>query len=647
MIKEYKMKQRKRILAIACALTMIVPAVCLPVAACKSDDDTGINAPEATLQSIELDTKNAKLNFAYGEEFSSAGLVVTATLSDGTTQNIPLSQCTFSNVDMTTPGDRSVQVTYKGKRKSYIIHVAERVLPSINATSVFDITGENPAQSYKVEGEDIDTATPGAQPAGGEFIITSEGDISGGKYLANYGAKNNYFGFTFTAEREYTDVTLVFRVMNPTDGALGLGTNLVVHHNYESVVNPGDIDIANLAVLPARETVSEAEGEQPAVYSYKWEDRIVRGLTIPEGANTITFDIKGEGGDVVCLDYIEFLVGMPYEGNRLNLTGVGEVVKEFEDFNLEKIKIRDDIVNAHQLKPGEAFIETPEKNAENTSGGKSVGAVVAGTEISTLICVEDKATVELFLTAAYPASYRVKDHWEFYIDGVKLRSVEDKDIMKGDLNAGEWYEWQDTSLGMVDLEAGHHLFVAKVVSGSANFDCFKFNVKTYGSFLERVEGDLIIDLENNAETSFVLEAESLDNTDVITRKDFVNSLGSEHAYKVGDDDNASGGKRIYGFDKGSKFVFVVYASKDSKFDISLTGFAGRDITVGANISLSYGGSELVNPDDETNMKGTSLTAFNLADGVELTKGRHTFTLEVLQEGFDFDCITFTLADSAE
>lgn len=472
-------KSIKRLLAVACALTMAIPVTAVSLSGCGDDGGgTETVTPALKVKAIKLNTSGAKTEFKFGEEFTASGLIVTAVMTDGSEQNVALKDCTISAPDMNYSGRRKIQVTYKGMRSSYEINIAERVMPAIGAEIKAELTN---GASFKVEAEQIDMATPAARPQGSAFVAESA-EASGGKYLTSYGVNGNYFGFKFTSDAEYTDVVLVFRAMNSSTASLGIGSNMKAYLNYKSQTEAGEIDLSELATLtPAKQAESEEGGE--ASMQYVWEDRIVRGITIPAGENTLTFDITGE--NVACLDYVEFYVGTPYEGNRTALDGVKTVTKEFEDFNLEKVKVRADMVAAHNLKAGEVWFDYPKVP---TSGDKSVAAVISGTEISTLLCLEQNATVEILLTAAYPAAYKVKDNWEFYIDGELLTEVEDKDIQSGDVNKGEWWNWQDTSLGTVEFEAGNHLFVAKIVgSASANYDCFKFVVKSYGAPQETPE----------------------------------------------------------------------------------------------------------------------------------------------------------------
>lgn len=65
---------------------------------------------EKTLSSISLDTTNVKTEFNVGEEFTSAGLVVTANYSDSTSATVTPTD--VSTPDMTSAGEKTVTVTY-------------------------------------------------------------------------------------------------------------------------------------------------------------------------------------------------------------------------------------------------------------------------------------------------------------------------------------------------------------------------------------------------------------------------------------------------------------------------------------------------------------------------------------------------------
>ena len=216
---------------------------------------------------------------------------------------------------------------------------------------------------------------------------------------------------------------------------------------------------------------------------------------------------------LVPIYYMDTLAGVNFQPTEyVDISEEKVYVKEFEDFDLDKIAVRQDIKDAHHLGDGEAFIETPSTNLENTSGGKSVGAFIPPTEISTVISNAERATVKILFTAASVNSVKIKDNFEFYIDGKRLEEIQDLDIKEGNPGAMEYWQWKDTSLGFVDLEPGAHLFTVKMVAqtGAINADCFKFDVRSYGEFTEHVDDVDMPDVNVTASgVKHTLEAEDL------------------------------------------------------------------------------------------------------------------------------------------
>ena len=474
------MKSRK-LYALLLAFALVLTSVfTVTLSACGGEEEPG-PTPDLTVESIELDTSNVKTEFEFGEEFTYEGLKVTATMSDGSKQDVALGDCRINAPSMTTPGQRRVTVAYGGKSAQYTITIKERVLPDISETPLVEIAGENENAPYRIEAEDIDMETPGAKLAEGadSFVAEAPADgeivISGSKYLTGFGVKGNYFGFTFTSDKEYTGVTMVLRVANHSEDGISMSDCLAMYLNYAS-----DAETHGQILL---------EGKFVAEGSQAWTDIVIRDVTIPAGTSELTFDVLDPV--VPDIDYIDFYVGSRYISSVVELTSVTEegvpVVKDIENFDTEEARTRPDVAAAHGLKDGELFIENVmEQNpaqGEKTSGGKSVGAIAQGSKLSTTLRLAEDATVEISFNCASIDSYFVKDHWAFYIDGYSLNGVETKDIQGGSSNM-EYWAWQSTSLGIYNLPAGDHLFVVEVVGTDCNVDCMNFNVISYGSYDE-------------------------------------------------------------------------------------------------------------------------------------------------------------------
>ena len=449
-----------------------------------SGGGTGNSSGTQTLKvkSIAVDTTNAKTQYAFAEEFTTEGLKVIATMSDGSTQEVALSECRIVKPDTSKPGTRTVTVVYQGNSTRYEIKVATKAIPPISATSLLDITAENLTEPYRVEAEAIDMVTPGVKKAEGveSFVADAPVDAdvtSGDKYLTGFNVAWNYFGFTFTAAENYENTSIVLRVANTTAEDLNTGVMkmfLNFAQDEEGVVS---------GALPLDGYILEANG------TCKWTDVVIRNVTIPQGTNTITFEVQGE--KTFDIDYIDFYVGMRYLNSSctIELTEGANVVQDIENFDTEKAFTREDVANREGLKDGQLFVEqvTKESPGKSTNGGTSVGAIGQGSQLTAILSLEQDATVRIKFKAARTANdlnaYYVADDWDFYIDDMKLELVERVNILGGSVSSGMWWDWRYTNVGTYNLSAGVHFFLMNVVgSAGCNVDTVEFEVLSYGEY---------------------------------------------------------------------------------------------------------------------------------------------------------------------
>ena len=92
----------------------------LALAACVPNEDKP-TPQKPTLSSITLDVTGAKTTYNVGDKFTADGVKVTAHMSDETTSEVALTDCTVSTPDMATEGTKKVTVTYQGKTAEYDI----------------------------------------------------------------------------------------------------------------------------------------------------------------------------------------------------------------------------------------------------------------------------------------------------------------------------------------------------------------------------------------------------------------------------------------------------------------------------------------------------------------------------------------------
>ncbi len=472
-----------------------------------------LSPPEVALEdmkvaSIALDTTGAKLEFAYAEEFTAEGLKVTAIGRDGSTCEVPIDKCKISAPDTTKPGEKKILVTYEKCTAEYTVKVNLRVYPEISSTALVNMASEQTTGPYHVEAEKIDFAISGTQMATGVNSLVANADAettSGGKYVTGYGVKYNYFGFTFTAAKEYEGVTLVLRVANQGTADLDAGA-MKMYLNFSQDENgnaSGEIPLQGYII--------------PANGATGWSEIVINNVTIPAGTNTLTFDVQGT--KAFNIDYIDFYVGMPYVRSLIEIDGTqGVVYRNLEELDTDKAFTRSDVANLHGLKDGQLFVEpvTKESSGKSTVGGTSVGAIGTGSQISTHIYLEQKGTIGIWFKAAKEAEYYVADNWNFYVDGVKITGIERTNIQGGDPSQGYYWDWVNTLVGYINLEAGYHSLVIEVQGTDCNVDTVEFEVLSYGSYhalgkdLEEmgISQDGILTVKGTG--SYKIEAESLD-----------------------------------------------------------------------------------------------------------------------------------------
>lgn len=462
-----------------CSLLMIMGLVMssgVLLASCGTNNDSTQNSTqsEVKVKKLNLDTSKVKTEFDFNEAFSYEGLKVTAEMSDGTTKDVSLSDCKITEPNMELPGRRVVLISYSGQTARYQITVKDRVYPTISETSLLNITGENESVAYRVEAENIDMTNVKKGEGVTSFVKDApEGAeiTGGGKYLTSYGAKYNYFGFTFNSDKEYTGITLVFRMAYS-----GSKNSIDVQDNLKAYMNREVVDGEEKGKLSLVGSLEKGE--------CTWKDIVIRNVTLKEGTNTLTFDALSD--NIPDIDYIDFYVGMRYISSVAELTE-GTLMKDLETFDTEYASTREDwaIANPDKIVNG-LGLETVTKESEGktTSGGKSVAALNRGSQLSTTMRLAKDSTIKLEFIAAKVDDYKVKENWEFYIDGFKLELVEDRNIKGGNAAAGEYWDWIATDLGSYNLTEGDHFFLIKNTGSDCNIDGVQFTVVSSGSYDE-------------------------------------------------------------------------------------------------------------------------------------------------------------------
>ncbi len=97
-------------------------------------DTFNVTVSDIALESISIKTNPSKTTYYVGDKLDQTGLVLTATYSNGTTENIT-SGFTCSPATLSTAGTRTITVSYQGKTTTFTLTVQEVVLTSIAVKS--------------------------------------------------------------------------------------------------------------------------------------------------------------------------------------------------------------------------------------------------------------------------------------------------------------------------------------------------------------------------------------------------------------------------------------------------------------------------------------------------------------------------------
>ena len=467
----------------------------------------------------------------------------------------------------------------------------------------------------------------------------------GGKYLTSYGTKYNYFGFTFNSDKEYTGITLIFRMAYS-----GSKNSIDVQDNLKAYMNREVVDGEEKGKLSLVGSLEKGE--------CTWKDIVIRNVTLKEGTNTLTFDALSD--NIPDIDYIDFYVGMRYISSVAELTE-GTLMKDLETFDTEYASTREDWANANPDKIVNGLgLETVTKESEGktTSGGKSVAALNRGSQLSTTMRLAKDSTIKLEFIAAKVDDYKVKENWEFYIDGFKLELVEDRNIKGGNAAAGEYWDWIATDLGSYNLTEGDHFFLIKNTGSDCNIDGVQFTVVSSGSYDE--SGSALdnqkkpepepskADLEISADGEYKIEAENLDKTNWVLRKDLADAgMGFTESWS----NDFGSGTSVRGLTDGTVItatIEVKKAIKDLKVGMRMSYYDNETYDF-SNTTITFAGQTLTPVPAGTFGHRADSDYWKWVDvslgKVDLEVGTYTFSMTT-NGGFNLDYFSFSnLTDS--
>ncbi|MBR0090775.1 MAG: InlB B-repeat-containing protein, partial [Lachnospiraceae bacterium] len=103
-----------------------------------------------TVTGIELNARDAKIEYEEGDELDVSGLILTATKADGA-ETIPVTKDMVSGFNSSIIGPQTLTVSYQGFTKNYEIIVKAKTIPPVSGTHTVTVSA-NPAGGGQVTG---------------------------------------------------------------------------------------------------------------------------------------------------------------------------------------------------------------------------------------------------------------------------------------------------------------------------------------------------------------------------------------------------------------------------------------------------------------------------------------------------------------
>ncbi len=266
--------------------------------------------PDVTLSSIAVTKNPTKAIYDIGEPLDTAGIVITATYSDGSTKTISASGCTFTGFDSSSAGVKTITVTYQRKTDTFDVTVRESV-PTSNGQIYVD-----PAKGYIGQRFDVTIRlqnNPGLVAARLEIgydagvlklVDAKNGEvITGGSFITSQTfEKNPYVAMWHdsTARVDYTAdgvlLTLTFEVLKTAEaGTTEITVNYEPDATFNQEMQNKALTIHNGTVEITERVIGDADGD--GVLNLKDVVVLRRMLAGWEGysINDTNADVDGDG----------------------------------------------------------------------------------------------------------------------------------------------------------------------------------------------------------------------------------------------------------------------------------------------------------------------------------------------------------------
>jgi DNA-binding protein YbaB len=232
-------------------------------------------AVNKTLSSIAVTTEPTKVSYSTGESFAKAGLIITATYSDGSTADVTGYSLSWNNETLedgnTTitinVGTKTVTVTYQGKTAAFTISVtAGTVVTDLDMTSVVTAPSINETPQTAVGGQ--------SQYSGSIAWTQSDGSTFAGNFAEGTAYKAE---ITLTASAGYSFIGLAAAAFTYIGASIDSVTNhgdsvviTIIFSALPSVVTDLDLSLLITAPLIGETPLISIEGQSQYSGSVVW-----------------------------------------------------------------------------------------------------------------------------------------------------------------------------------------------------------------------------------------------------------------------------------------------------------------------------------------------------------------------------------------
>lgn len=342
----------------------IVPfilAVCLVFSLCF----TLACSTAKELDTLTLDTTNAKVDFSLGEEYRSTGLVVIANYANGETENVDLSAVSIdhSNYNPNVKGTYAISVSYTFEEKSvaatYDVNVVDALFGGLVVTlkdgraSRYDLSANKKTIDFTHAASWIEVRKPDAsgdvdmnsaalsrdsytvEVYKGSEKVTDLSALNRGNYqicASLYDAKEDFTYWGFTNILIFDDVNSIEFKEGNTQQARGLRETMTPTWKFTVTYNSGDTEVVQkgntyLTIPLINPNVAASSGSVVVKYSEpdarEQTTTVSYQLTGKQANPDLAFLNFSDKSVFTASDSAEFVGTVEYDGGYSDFTVIG------------------------------------------------------------------------------------------------------------------------------------------------------------------------------------------------------------------------------------------------------------------------------------------------------------------------------------